>query len=208
MAKRNYTTPVLLRTAVCNEYSDFLVEQLESWDQVIPLITLLETATENDCIYLTIGGVGGAVNLAAALIEAITRTPATVVGKLRGTSCASAHSMILLACDYIDIGVGSRMMIHTYTGGAFGTGAGNIRRDSESLDFACAELLERVARGFLTEEELTHVKEHNHDMYFVGSEIPNRVASLYKYRMANNLVKRGVDYTNAQVCGVSTEDDK
>lgn len=187
-------TPVMLRMSQNREFTAFMVDPLYEWDQVLRLINLLEVAEESDTIYITIAGPGGRVEIGQALVEAIRRSKAVVVGRLRGLSCASMHSVILLACDYIDLSSGTRMMLHTYSGGAYGTGGGNILRDAESLEIACKELQDSLVEGFLTEEELAKINSSNHDLYFTGTDLVKRVRNMYCLRSNKGRIKEGLDY--------------
>lgn len=87
---------------------------------------------EYSTIMLDINSPGGSVFEGMAIFNALKQHPAKVHGKVTGV-CASICSVILMACDTIEMTKNSMLMIHMPTIDTNGT-ASDLRREADLLD--------------------------------------------------------------------------
>jgi len=140
----------------------------------------LEQARQGDEVAITTNSNGGSLATGIEMTNAIVNCKAGVHGILR-SSCHSCGSIIFLACTTHEVGIASEMLLHSGSGGNYGTPSQSIQR-AESYKRQVRSLFETVYLGFLSEEELSLMIDHDKDFIFCGEEIEERLQRMYKYR--------------------------
>lgn len=143
-------------------------------------IEALQVATENTPITITVNTDGGSLATGIEMVNEILSCKAKVTGVLR-SSCHSCGSIIFLACDDHEVGISSEMLLHSGSGGSGGTPAQTVQR-AESYKRQVRSLFETVYKGFLSQEEIDLMIEHDKEYIFCSEEIAQRLESMYQYR--------------------------
>ena len=177
------------KSKVIDQSTIYLTNQegIESIENYVDLLEYFKSKEEGDEITLVISGPGGSFNTSIAIMTAIAESKAIVVADVLG-SVSSGHSMITLACDAIIPHAGSSIMLHTFSGGAYGKGR-DPQNSLEDANVQMREVFDEHILGFMSKEEIDSMLEVNRDIFFSGENLRNRIKSLYKYRQDNNLNK-------------------
>jgi ATP-dependent protease ClpP protease subunit len=172
---------VTKRVANYSIYDYYLDTGLGEAAEYRELITILNTAGAEDTINLYINGPGGHVTTAMAIINAIRQSSADVVAHLTGIAF-SAHSLIFLACNSWIVHEHVSLMIHNYSGGAWGKGQ-DILQQVEATHAMCSKLSEDIYYPFLNEQEMEDLGK-NQDFWFTDTnEILRRLEVLSASRL-------------------------
>ena len=158
-------------------------------------IEALQRATQHDDVIITINTDGGSLATGIEFTNEILKCNAPVHGVLRSNS-HSCGSIIFLACDSHEVGIASEMLLHSGSGGAGGTPAQSVKR-AESYKRQVRALFDTVYRGFLTEDELELMIEHDKEYIFSSAEIEERLQKMYQHRK-HEQTKRITDQYEAQ----------
>ena len=131
----------------------------------------LETATADDTVRLYINTPGGDLDTASMLMDAITNSPATVIGHLSG-SVMSAGTMIALHCDELVVTKHLDFMVHTYSTSVQGKGS-DLKSFQDHMDKAIKALVTETYTGFLTKAELNRVVR-GEELWLNSAEVVRR----------------------------------
>lgn len=140
----------------------------------------LSQAQSTDKVSLTVNSDGGSLATGIEVANAIFNCQAEVEGVLR-SSCHSCGSIIFLACRNHDVGLASEMLLHSGSGGNYGTPSQSIER-AKSYKRQVRSLFETVYKGFLSEAELDQMIDEDKEFIFSGEEIVPRLEAMYVYR--------------------------
>lgn len=140
----------------------------------------LSLAQAGDKVEAVVNSDGGSLSSGIEIANAIFNCKAEVEGILR-SSCHSCGSIIFLACHTHDVGLASEMLLHSGSGGSYGTPTQSIQR-AESYKRQVRSLFETVYKGFLSDEELNQMIEDDKEFIFGGEEIVTRLEKMYVYR--------------------------
>lgn len=143
-------------------------------------IEALQVATENTPVDITVNTDGGSLATGIEMVNEIINCKAKVTGILR-SSCHSCGSIIFLACDEHEVGLSSEMLLHSGSGAAGGTPSQTVQR-AESYKRQVRSLFETVYKGFLSQEEIDLMIEHDKEFIFCSEEIKERLQRMYTYR--------------------------
>ncbi|WP_107314309.1 head maturation protease, ClpP-related [Burkholderia metallica] len=117
-----------------------------------------EVASTATSIVVAINSMGGDVFDAFAIYNALRRYSGKVKGRVDGVA-ASAASLILMACDTIEMPSNARLMIHNPNTVAIGE-AGDLRKLADLLDSTSDSMLAAyVERSGRTEEEVRAIMD-------------------------------------------------
>lgn len=164
---------------IAHEYTITIHEDITSPNMFKDELDLLNRAGPHDLIIIDICTDGGDLDTALLFQRAIRGCQARTIAVI-GPTCASAGSVIALACEEWVICDTSSMMIHTGSYGIMG-------KDTDILEHAVftRKLLHKVNdlayTGFLDEEELADVIKGT-PFYFLGDELGERLMRLHQYR--------------------------
>ncbi len=135
------------------------------------LCYLLKTADADYTIDLYINTPGGIIDSAFMIADAITTSPAKVIGHLSGT-VASAGTLITMTCAEVNITPHLSFMIHNYSGGMAGKGH-EMKARQKFTDDHLNDAFKAFYSGFLTDEEMDRVIEGT-DLWMGTDEVLER----------------------------------
>jgi ATP-dependent protease ClpP protease subunit len=143
-------------------------------------LEVLETASENDFIYIHIDSIGGSVGTAVKMINAIRQSNAQILGVLENRAY-SAGSLILLACPSILVKPYSTLMAHSVSAGTGGEMA-KMWDYAQFLKTETDRLIEDIYSGFLSKDEINSVKMGHKEIWLKDVEVIQRLDGLAEYR--------------------------
>mgnify|MGYP000294794669 CR=1 FL=1 len=170
---------VFRTTRAVEDLDIYVTGYIDAPEWYLEELQALKEATEGSNCSLFINSGGGNVSTAAQFLAKLTNTKARVTSHIEG-SCHSAATLLFLAADSWVVGQDATMLIHNYSGGAFGKG-NEILEHAEANKAWIHTLMDRVYTGFLTKEELTSVKE-NRDIWLNQEQILARLDNLIAHR--------------------------
>lgn len=138
---------------------------------------LIRNASENDIINIHINSPGGQLYTAIQFLRVLAESNAQIIGSVEGL-CASAATLIFLACEQQQITSHSAFMFHNYSGGTIGKG----HEMHSQIDFEkkWIESLSRdVYRNFLTTSEIDSMLEGK-DFWMTSDEVWERLQKRQK----------------------------
>lgn len=156
----------------------FITEVIQDPHVYNELCYLLISAKPDWTFNLIINTPGGVVDSALMIVDAISNSPATVIGHLTGT-VASAGTIISMMCDDLVVAPHISFMIHNYSGGMMGKGHEMKARQKFTDDQLNAAFMSFYS-GFLTKKEMTSVLE-GADLWMSSQEIEDRWAKRVSY---------------------------
>ena len=140
----------------------------------------LSQAQSGDQVCITVNSDGGSLATGIEVANAIFDCKAAIEGTLR-SSCHSCGSIIFLACHTHDVGLASEMLLHSGSGGNYGTPSQSIER-AKSYKRQVRSLFETVYKGFLNTVELDQMIDEDKEFIFSGDDIVPRLENMYTYR--------------------------
>lgn len=164
-------------------YDAYLDENLEDPTKYRELISILFNADEDDEINLFINNGGGSVDVACSIIEGLKATRAETAAILLG-QCHSASSLIMMYCKNIYVTDSAYMLVHTATGGSFGTVV-NSQKQAEFVNNKISRLMKEAYNGFLSEEEFERL-HLGLEFWFDADEIRKRMENRAKVLSEEN----------------------
>jgi len=164
----------------------YLSDEVGYGDEFIEELQVLKEAQAGDEVHIFINSPGGNVATALQLVNNIDVCEATVVGHIEGI-CHSAASYIFLACHDWVVNSNCLMLIHNYSGGAYGKGHDLVTGVQETNKWI-ANIMRDTYLPFLTEEELHYVESK--DLYLNSIEISERLANVKEQRESLAIVEQ------------------
>lgn len=173
------TSPVLVSQQVTNKYTLYLNDPIRSIDQFVDHISVFESCTADDIVFLNVASNGGSVSVGQQYIEAMSRCPAMIFGVV-GMGAASQASAILMACDDLLISDMSTILIHSFSYG---------NHSNANAMFNCADFnsklnvkwIDKYFKDFLTPEERVDVLK-GIDLLFDADQIQERWERIMEIR--------------------------
>jgi len=159
-------------------YEYYLVDDIGEASDYIELCDVLRSASPNDEILIRINSGGGSLATANMVVNAIRESQAHVHGFIEST-CASAATLIYLACHSYSLSEDADMMIHT-SSSLYG---GKEHEQHSYVTFSRKKIHKMVRNryaGFLTEKEIENVL-NGQDYYFDSEEIADRLDAYTEY---------------------------
>ena len=153
----------------------YLNDEIEDICDYIELMQVLDSAGSNDTVVIHINSVGGRLDIALQLRNAISTSDANVVASLEG-HCCSAATVIALSCKTINVTPYCQFMIHTYSHVLFGK-ENETKSQKEFVDRFWDKVIDEVYSGFLTDEEIASVRAGT-DIWLTSEEIIPRLNAL------------------------------
>ena len=133
---------------------------------------IIRNSRANDVIRIHINSPGGDLYTTVQLVDAIKGSNANVIGCVEG-QCASAATIVFLACDAYYVSPYSMFMFHTYSAGMFGKSSdiySKIEFKRKFTDFLFEDTYEHV----LTKAELDKMKSGT-DIWIDAEEMAVRL---------------------------------
>ena len=160
-------------------YEYYLVDDIGEASDYIELCDVLRSASPNDEILIRINSGGGSLATANMVVNAIRESQAHVHGFIEST-CASAATLIYLACHSYSLSEDADMMIHT-SSSLYG---GKEHEQHSYVTFSRKKIHKMVRdryAGFLTEKEIENVL-NGQDYYFDSEEIGERLETYTEFQ--------------------------
>lgn len=160
-------------------YEYYLVDDIGEASDYIELCDVLRSASPNDEVLIRINSGGGSLATANMIVNAIRESQAHVHGFIEST-CASAATLIYLACHSYSLSEDADMMIHT-SSSLYG---GKEHEQHSYVTFSRKKIHKMVRdryAGFLTEKEIENVL-NGQDYYFDSEEIAERLESYTEFQ--------------------------
>ena len=160
-------------------YEYYLVDDIGEASEYIQLCDVLRSASPNDEILIRINSGGGSLATANMIVNAIRESQAHVHGFIEST-CASAATLIYLACHSYSLSEDADMMIHT-SSSLYG---GKEHEQHSYVTFSRKKIHKMVRdryAGFLTEKEIENVL-NGQDYYFDSEEIGERLENFTEFQ--------------------------
>ena len=160
-------------------YEYYLVDDIGEASDYIELCDVLRSASPNDEILIRINSGGGSLATANMIVNAVHESQAHVHGFIEST-CASAATLIYLACHSYSLSEDADMMIHT-SSSLYG---GKEHEQHSYVTFSRKKIHKMVRdryAGFLTEKEIENVL-NGQDYYFDSEEIGERLETYTEFQ--------------------------
>lgn len=157
----------------------YLVGALGPPEDYLDEFQAIREAAEGDHINIFLNGPGGYLNTAQQFINVIHNTKAQVICHIEG-ECHSALTIIFLAAHNWVVNHNCIMLIHNYSGGAYGKGQ-DILQNVVANDKHVNTLFASMYEGFLSEEEIIKVQT-NQDIWLDMEEINKRLEDVIVLR--------------------------
>ena len=160
-------------------YEYYLVDDIGEASDYIELCDVLRSASPNDEILIRINSGGGSLATANMIVNAIRESQAHVHGFIEST-CASAATLIYLACHSYSLSEDADMMVHTSS-----SMYGGKEHEQHSYVTFSRKKIHKMVRdryaGFLTEKEIENVL-NGQDYYFDSEEIGERLEAYTEFQ--------------------------
>ena len=161
-------------TSKGHHHTVYLTEEFSDPSSYNQMCHLLMNASEVETFTLVINSLGGMLDSAFMVADAITRSQACVSAYVVGT-VASAATIVALACDKLEASENLAFMIHNYSSGIQGKGH-EMKARQTFIDNELNKSFERYYLGFLSQEEITDVIEGK-DIWLNSQEVMQRWSS-------------------------------
>lgn len=162
-------TPVVLEE---NRYTSYLTGEIMDPSQYNKLFHKLYNANEYDEFLLIINSLGGILDSAFMIVDAIKNSKAKVTCRLSGT-VASAATIIALSCDELEASSSLSFMIHNYSASGVQGKGHEMKARQNFIDREINRSFEEFYAGFLTKEEIEDVIEGK-DIWLNNEEVQER----------------------------------
>ena len=175
----NQSQKLLRKEMTSTLYEYYLVGEIGDASEYIELCDVLRSANENDQVVIRINSGGGSLATANMVVNAIRESQAHVHGFIEST-CASAATLIYLACHSYSLSEDADMMIHT-SSSLYG---GKEHEQHSYVTFSRKKIHKMVRNryaGFLTEKEIENVL-NGQDYYFDSEEIAERLENYTEFQ--------------------------
>lgn len=171
--------PCIISSAITTHHHQiFLDDVLESPFLYRHIINLLTTAPECDTVEIIINSVGGRLDAASAIIEAIYTCNAKLRCVVVG-NCMSAATLIMLACPEIHVTQSARVMVHACSLGAWGK-ISDVKSQIEYAHTIETKMMREAYMGFLSYDELEEL-EKGKEFWFDAEQTIKRIAERDKF---------------------------
>ena len=158
----------------------------------IPIIDVLNNCSPDDKIEIHINSGGGSAAIASGVVHAINKCPAEIHCVITG-DCASAATLIALACDSVEVADDSLFLFHS-SSYSFDGNAQDVKEFSEYSYEWNKKLLDRHYENFLTPDEIEDLIRNKRQLYMSSEEFLTR----YRNR-AQKLAEINDDFNSSDI---------
>ena len=174
------TTPrVFSRTQALVDSDIYVVGSIDAPKNYLEEFQTFKDAKEGENINMFINSGGGRLDTAVQYLTNMRNTAATTTSHLEGV-CHSAATLLFLGADNWVVNPNALMLIHNYSGGAFGKGD-ELMSNVTANDKWVKGVMSSAYEGFLTEEEISLVYK-NQDLWLESDEIEERLQGVVALR--------------------------
>lgn len=155
-----------------NCHTVYLTGNIEEPYDYSKLCHMLYTANEYDEFRIVINSLGGVLDSAFMIVDAIKNTKAKTTCRLTGT-VASAATIVALSCDELETSSNLSFMIHNYSAsGVHGKGH-EMKARQNFVDRELNRSFQEFYSGFLSVDEIEDVIEGK-DIWLNNEEVEKR----------------------------------
>jgi len=169
-----YNSP---RTAVDSDI--YVVGSIEAPENYLDEFQTLREAKSQENIRIIINSGGGNLDTAVQFINCMRDSSANIISSIEGM-CHSAATLMFLTADQWSVSPNCLMLVHNYSGGAYGKG-NEIKQSVVATDDWVKGVMRDTYKGFLTEEEMEKLFL-NQDFWFDSAEIERRLLNVIALR--------------------------
>ena len=173
-----YRVPI----ANASTYHIYISDEITEPYDYVDMIKSINMAGPMDQIAVHLNSGGGDTYTAIQIYNALMMSEADCIAYIEGF-CASAATVIALACDAWIMNPLSTFMIHAPTLGNWGK-FNEVKASSEYVEKWTKRLFETVYEGFLTEDEMNQCMNNNKDYWFGYEEFMERIHRVVDVRNA------------------------
>ena len=175
------TTPYVMYETVhtVKEIHIYISSEVGDPTNYIDLIHTINTASQNDVIYIHLNTPGGDANTGVQILNAIKHTPAHVVTVLDGV-VQSLGTLIFLAGDEMIVNDNCMMMFHNFSVGIAGKG----NELSAQLDATIKWFMhigKQLYVPFMSDAEFNRIMK-GEDMWLQSADVRKRLNAMSKVR--------------------------
>ena len=168
--------------ANASTYHIYISDEITEPYEYVDMIKSINMAGPMDQIAVHLNSGGGDIYTAIQICNALIMSEADCIAYIEGF-CASAATMIALACDAWIMNPLSTFMVHAPTLGNWGK-FNEVKASSEYTEKWTKKLFETVYEGFLTEDEMNQCMNNNKDYWFGYDEFMERIHRVVDMRNA------------------------
>lgn len=185
-----------------SDHHVYITKPIGAPHNYLELYELLRDATEHDNIHFYFNTPGGRVDTVCQIAELMERCSATLHGHLMG-QVASGGSVLAMYVDNLSASPYSYLMIHNFSGGAYGKGDDLVMSAQNSADWVY-NLYRECYHIFLSDDEIENKVLKNQDIYLKPAEILERWELVLAYREEQEqlFIK---EYTDEQRASIKEE---
>lgn len=169
---KDITPFVVLSSPYAYKHNVYLQNYLESPEEMIAVLDVLNTASEDDQIIIHLNSGGGDTYSLDTLLYAMANCPAHKHVIASGQIC-SAATFILLAADTFEVSPFTVLLFHTCTFGAYGQSQDNL----EFVQFihqANERLMREYYKHLFSEEEIDDIIINKRQRWLTAEEFCTR----------------------------------
>jgi ATP-dependent protease ClpP protease subunit len=156
---------------VKNIFHLWLIDEIGDARCFLKWFDILQSAGEDDLVVIHINCFGGDLFTAIQIVTQIKLCQAQVVCQIE-SACASAATMVALACDGLICYPHGYMMIHTSSGCSFGKQS-DIKKEEEFYNPWLENFFNEIYKHFLTKKEIQEVLDGK-DIWLHADEVVER----------------------------------
>lgn len=164
-----------------NIHHFYISSFIEEAHHYVEMINKIQTAGENDIVYVHLNTIGGHMCAGIQIINAMISASAHIITSLEG-EVASLGTMLFLAADEFLVHENSLLMFHNYSGGVWGKGHEQVAA-LESATRWTEDFMMRLYVPFMSEEEVNRLIK-GEDIYMHPPEITERLKDMLRIRAA------------------------
>lgn len=180
----------------------YITKPIGAPSSYIELYELLTNVQDHETIDFFFNTPGGRVDTVVQIAELMERCKATINGHLMGM-VASGGTVLAMYVDNLAVSPHCYMMIHNFSGGAYGKGEDLVMSAANSAEWV-KRLYRECYHVFLTEDEIENQILKNQDIYLSPEQILERWEKVLAYREEQEelYVK---EYTEGQVNAIKDQ---
>lgn len=157
----------------------YLSGTIESPENYIDWFNVIRNSSEYDTVKVYINSGGGDLNTALQFMRVLSDTEANTICSVEG-SCMSAATMVMLACDEIEVSPHSLFMVHNYSGGTIGKGGEMADQIMFEREWS-RRFLNEAYKWFLSSDEIESIL-NNRDIWLHSEDAVERLKTVFEMR--------------------------
>lgn len=169
-------------------YHFYISGMIDEPFKYVDMIHRLQDAREGDIVFIHLNTMGGYVDTGVQLINAMQTSAAHVITSLEGQAASMGALMFLAGDEYI-IHDDCLLMIHNYSGGAWGKGH-ELLANAQGVNRWIEKFFRKLTVPFLTEDEFQTVVDGK-DFWIDSDEVRKRLKAMAK-AMEDDLVQKEI----------------